>query len=343
MELLKVYSREEIFSRVRNRAGEEKLGDKIVTVIGDWKKFLKDSQARFVIIGVPEDIGVRANHGRAGASTAVKPAIDSFLNQQCNVFIDAREIIMLGELFVSDLMEAASTLDAHDQNDLRSLRELVVEVDKRLSEVIKIIIAAKKIPVIIGGGHNNAFGNIKGAFDATNKKINVINCDPHLDFRPLEGRHSGNGFSYAYGSGFINRYSVFGMHEQYNSNHTITKFREDPSHLFFHTYENIFVREEIEFKIALAQCIGFVKDFPCGIELDLDAITNVPSSAKTSSGISALQARQYIHGCASQLEPLYLHIAEGAPVLSHIKADNKTGKLISYLITDFIKGCGKNA
>jgi formiminoglutamase len=76
----------------------------------------------------------------------------------------------------------------------------------------------------------------------------------------------------------------------------------------------------------------------CGVEIDLDAITNVPSSAKTSSGISPVQARQYAYQCGNKLNTPYIHIAEGAPILSHIKADNKTGKLIAYLITDFIKG-----
>jgi formiminoglutamase len=81
-----------------------------------------------------------------------------------------------------------------------------------------------------------------------------------------------------------------------------------------------------------------VKGDFCGIEIDLDAITNVPSSAKTSSGLSPIQARQYVYHSANQLSALYFHIAEGAPILSHIKADNKTGKLIAYLMTDFMKG-----
>jgi hypothetical protein len=33
----------------------------------------------------------------------------------------------------------------------------------------------------------------------------------------------------------------------------------------------------------------------------------------------------------------YFHLAEAAPVLSHIKTDLKTGKLMAYLITDYIK------
>jgi formiminoglutamase len=245
---------------------------------------------------------------------------------------------------VSDLMEEARFYDPHVTGDVMKLRSQVEIIDERVAMIIEQIALIGKIPVVIGGGHNNAYGIIKGIFTALGKKISAINCDPHLDFRPLEGRHSGNGFSYAFEKGYLEKYAVFAMHEQYNSHAVLQSFMSDPEHLFYRTYESIFVREDISFENSLADCIGFLKSRggECGIELDLDAITNVPSSAKTSSGISALQARQYIHRATSMLDPLYLHIAEGAPVLSHIKADNKTGKLISYLVTDFIKAYGKN-
>lgn len=321
----------------RKRSGEEKIGDSVETVSKDWKKDLEKSPARYVILGIAEDIGVRANYGRAGAATAFKPALDSFLNQQHNSFIDPASVFVLGEVMVDDLMEAASGLDMKNKKDLSQLRELVAVIDERVSLAVEFIISLQKIPVLIGGGHNNSYGNIKGSSLALHKKINVINCDPHLDFRALEGRHSGNGFSYAYEHLFLSKYAVLTMHEQYNNKASLQKFREHASDLFYNTYESVFVREELDYKTALDQCIGFVKTEPCGLEIDLDAITNVPSSAKTSSGISPIQARQYIHQAASKLEVIYFHIAEGAPVLSHIKADNKTGKLIAYLITDFIK------
>ncbi|HWY37177.1 MAG TPA: arginase, partial [Bacteroidia bacterium] len=105
------------------------------------------------------------------------------------------------------------------------------------------------------------------------------------------------------------------------------------------------VREKETFAQALTNCINFCseggnsgKETYCGVELDLDSIINVPSSARTSSGLTSLQARQYVYRCAKELNAAYLHIAEGAPVLSHIKADYKTGKLIAYLVSDFIKG-----
>jgi len=341
MDFVKVYSKEIIKSATRKRSGEIKIGEKVSIVSTNWREDLEKLHCKFVLVGIPEDIGVRANYGRGGANTAFKPALESFLSQQSNQFCSGESVCILGEVMVDDLMEKAEKLNGKTKNEIDQLRTLTSEIDKRVSEVIQQIGASGKIPVIIGGGHNNSYGNIKGTSIALNKKINVINCDPHLDFRPLEGRHSGNGFSYAFEEGFINRYSVFAMHEQYNNSSALEKFRDIPEQLYYNTYESVFVREELEYKTALKQSIGFAKNEACGIEIDLDAITNVPSSAKTSSGISPVQARQFVYQSAKDLEALYLHIAEGAPVLSHIKADNKTGKLIAYLITDFIKGCDK--
>jgi formiminoglutamase len=338
MEIVKAYTKQDINKLTRKRSGEEKIGEVVSCVVNNWQQDLKNSESKFVIVGIAEDIGVRANYGRAGASTAFIPALDSFLNQQNNDFLNANSIFILGEVFVDDLMEQASQLNIKNADDVATLRDLVLVIDERVSAVIKFIVGLNKIPIIIGGGHNNAFGNIKGSSEALFKKINVINCDPHLDFRAHEGRHSGNGFSYAYEQGFLNKYAVFAMHEQYNNQKALSIFKTNPTDLFYTTYESIFVREELDISKALKQAIHFVKQEACGIEIDLDSITNVPSSAKTSSGISPTQARQYVYQCAKQLNTLYLHIAEGAPVLSHIKADNKTGKLIAYLITDFLKG-----
>jgi formiminoglutamase len=336
---VKVYTKEDLSGFIRKRESEEKLGEFVqYSENDDWEKSLGLSDAKFVFLGIPEDIGVRANLGRAGASSALRPALDSFLNQQNNLFLDGSSIFVLGEIEVSDLMKESLEYDAKDPGDLEKLRKLVARLDERVKDTIKTIVALKKTPLIVGGGHNNAFGNIAGASIATGEKISVINCDPHLDFRPIEGRHSGNGFSYAYENKFIQRYAVLGIHEQYNNKASLDKFKEQPQDLFYNTYESIFIREQVDFRSALKQCISFVKDRLCGVELDLDAITNVPSSAKTSSGISPRLARQYVFQCARDLEVLYLHIAEGAPVLSHIKADNKTGKLIAYLLSDFIKG-----
>ncbi|MCK6650337.1 MAG: formimidoylglutamase [Bacteroidia bacterium] len=340
---LNVYEHSYIQKLTRKRAGETKLGERVETISSkDVEQALKNSKAKFVLLGIPEDIGVRANFGRGGAHTAWQPALSNILNIQNNEFIDGSELLVLGHIEVDDLMQTS------EKAGVEKLRRLVGEVDQRVVEVIQMIVASGKIPIVIGGGHNNSFGNIKGAalgLQASGKikqaKINCINSDAHTDFRSLEGRHSGNGFSYAYSEGFLKNYAIIGLHENYNAQAVLDELKKHIHTINYTFFEDIFVHEEIGFKQAVMQAITFTDDTYCGIELDMDTVQNIPSSAKTSSGISANQARQYINWCAKNTNPAYLHIAEAAPVLSHIKTDNKTGKLIAYLVSDFIKNCKK--
>lgn len=340
MKNIELYTKKNISDIIRKRDNEIKIGEEVSVILNseNWQDELKNLNSKFVLIGIPEDIGIRANIGRGGAHTAWKPALDSFLNQQSNSFLSGKDCCVLGHVYVEDLMEKSNKFNLKTDAHILELRKLVFELDKRVCDVISKIILANKIPIIIGGGHNNAFPIIKACSEILSKKINIINCDPHTDFRPQEGRHSGNGFSYAFYENYLNKYAVFCMHEQYNTSEVLKTFTKHNNQLYFSTYEDVFVREHKTFTQTLNQTIGFVKQDLCGIEIDLDAITNVPSSAKTSSGLSPIQARQYVYQSAKQLPALYFHIAEGAPILSHIKADNKTGKLIAYLISDFIKG-----
>lgn len=340
MKSLELYSQKDIKQITRTRTNEIKIGEDVFVLksINNWEEELQNLNCKYVLLGIPEDIGVKANYGRGGAHTAWKPALDSFLSQQSNEFLNGKDICVLGNIFVDDVMEKSNTLNVKNKNEMIEMRNLVSIVDQRVTDIITKIVRCKKIPIVVGGGHNNSYPIIKGCSLALATKLNVINCDPHTDFRPLEGRHSGNGFSYAYQENYINNYSVFCMHEQYNTASVLNDFTKNNNHLYYSTYEDVFVRENKTFSDTLNNNIGFVKNTVCGVEIDLDAITNVPSSAKTSSGISPVQARQYAYQCGKQLSPLYFHIAEGAPILSHIKADNKTGKLIAYLITDFMKG-----
>ncbi len=340
MKLIDLYSKKDIEQLTRKRTNETKIGEDVVILKSEfnWQNELKESNCVFGLLGIPEDIGVRANYGRGGAHTAWKPALDSFLSQQSNEFLNGKNICVLGHVFVEDLMEVSNSLNVKNKTELQELRKLVSDIDTRVSEIVSKIISCGKIPVIVGGGHNNSYPIIKGCSESIGKSLNVINCDPHTDFRPLEGRHSGNGFSYAYNEKYMDKYSVFCMHEQYNTASVLNDFTKNNKQLYYSTYEDVFIRETKTFSDTLNQNINFVKSKSCGVEIDLDAITNVPSSAKTSSGISPVQARQYVYQCGKQLNAMYLHIAEGAPILSHIKADNKTGKLMTYLISDFVKG-----
>lgn len=339
-----IYTAKEISSRTRKRKGERKIGE-MVQVISDannWQVALKKSSAKYVVLGLPEDIGVRANYGRGGAYAAWKPSLDFLINMQSNQFLVGDDILILGHVYFDDLMEIAATFNFKKEADIIKARELVQQVDARVCAVISSIIEAEKLPIVIGGGHNNAYPIIKGV--CLGKQISgmhVINCDPHSDLRPMIGRHSGNGFHYAFDEKLLEKYVVFGLHESYNIYSAMEMFKAYPKQLKYVSYDSIFVRETINFYDALRNCFDFFKgdDNIVGVEIDLDSIQNVPVSARTPSGMLPLDVRKYVWHCAENLPVAYLHIAEGAPVLAHKQMDNKTGKLIAYIVTDFIKAC----
>jgi formiminoglutamase len=123
--------------------------------------------------------------------------INALLNAQANRYTNPENVILLGEVMCGDFMKKSSNIDKEDPNYLPKLGDLVSAIDKVVTEVVQRIVEAGKIPVIIGGGHNNAYGNIKGASLALKKPLNVLNIDAHTDLRKTDHRHSGNGFSFA--------------------------------------------------------------------------------------------------------------------------------------------------
>ncbi|GFD76173.1 arginase [Tenacibaculum sp. KUL113] len=331
--MLTIFNKKDIQEFVAPREGETKLGE-CVAVIDSKKELqseLKNSSASFVIIGVPEDIGVRMNGGNGGAHTAFIPALKSFLNTQQNQFINGNDILVLGYL---DCLDDVYSFDVSDREkgDL-----LVKAIDKELSKLIKIIVESGKTPIIIGGGHNNAYGNIKGLSEGKNQPVNVINLDAHTDLRRLEERHSGNGFSYALQEGFINHYFMFGLHENYTPQY-VFEMIHDSLNLEYNTFEELEVYHTTSFKGELQRAESFIKNAPFGIEIDLDCVQHFPSSAMTPSGFTPQQARRFTHYFGKLQNASYLHICEGAPaVVKDEIANGQVGKYISYLISDFIK------
>lgn len=321
------------------RSGEVKFGEKMQTVPkdADIAAFLKESDAKFVLFGVPEDIGVRANYGRPGAASAWESAIKSIANIQHNRFNKGSHILVLGHLNVDEEMKAVENLDFNNIEERKELSKWVEKVDKEVSHIIFTIVKSGKIPIVIGGGHNNAYGNIKGTALAKGKAINAINFDAHSDFRILEGRHSGNGFSYAFEEGFLKKYFVFGLHESYTSKSVLHEIKKLEERVRINTYDEINIRKQKDFRQEMEKAYTFIKNDFYGVEIDLDSIPNIPSSAMTLSGFSVEELRQFIHFFSQNENAAYLHICEGAPDLGDEKNSHLVGKLIGYLVTDFIK------
>ena len=335
MDKLILFNTNDLKSILKYRINESKFGEhvQLVTNFSNIYENLTNLDVNYVIFGIKEDIGVFANYGNVGAAKAWDATLKVLLNIQSNEFTNPNKVLILGHLDFSEDMDKLKSYDQSDKKDISKARKKVAKIDTYVTYLVEQIVKAGKIPIIVGGGHNNSYGNIKGASLALKKQINVINFDAHSDFRAEEGRHSGNGFSYAYAEGFLRNYFIFGLHENYTSEHifkTLNKFKN----IKYNTFEALSIREEMTFKSELERATEFITNKPFGIEIDCDAINNIPSSAMTPSGYSVKKARRFVNHFGKQEKALYLHICEAAPTPD---TETKVGKLITYLITDFIR------
>ncbi|MBA2499316.1 MAG: formimidoylglutamase [Chitinophagaceae bacterium] len=345
MKHFKWYNKQDALSLTKLRRFETKLGETIHLVKDskDWRMLLQNHTAQYVLFGIPEDIGIKANSGIGGADTAWLSFLQSFLNVQSNDFFSGENILLLGHFDFGDIQYLIEANAHGPEEKLQAYRHAVSTIDDEVEELVKSITESGKLPIVIGGGHNNAYPLIKGSAKGWHKKgqiplaqINCINLDAHVDYRPIEGRHSGNAFRYAAEDGYLEKYCVIGLHENYLPQNIWMDIINNPF-MDCITYEDIFVHEKRSFIQSVAHATGFTESTMAGIELDLDCIENVLCSAATPSGVSALHARQYVAFSAMDAKPAYLHICEGATRLSDGSMNNSTGKLISYLVSDFIK------
>ncbi|HEX5272444.1 MAG TPA: formimidoylglutamase [Gemmataceae bacterium] len=134
---------------------------------------------RPVLIGFPQDEGVRRNGGRVGAAEApreIRRWLYRLVPWDCETDSD---LAALGLLDVGDV---------RIESDLEASQAA-------LGEVVGAVLRAGAVPLVLGGGHETAYGHYLGYVNA-GVAVGVINIDAHLDVRPLiDGKgHSGSPF-----------------------------------------------------------------------------------------------------------------------------------------------------
>jgi formiminoglutamase len=155
-----------------------------------------------VLIGFPCDEGVRRNHGRPGAAQA-PDSIREFLYR-----MTATDVVAGIDLSSLGLLDAGNVCV---DGGLEQSQE-------RLGEVVAGVLDAGAIPIVLGGGHETAYGHYLGYVGA---KIEcaILNIDAHLDVRSYAGGgHSGSPFRQAMEHAAwplkAGRYAVIGAQRQ---------------------------------------------------------------------------------------------------------------------------------
>jgi formiminoglutamase len=319
---------QEITQLTRKREGEVKLGQtlRIAQSFDDLSVF-KAQGCQFAIIAVSEDIGPRANLGKGGATEGWNAFLTQFANLQDNQYLRGEHIALLGKVEIS----------AAEDTDVQQLRAQVSQLDESVNSIVKTALDADLLPIVIGGGHNNAYPIIKACHQFHGLPLAVTNLDPHCDFRAREGRHSGNGFRYAYDEGALSHYTVVGLHEQKNNQESLDALALNS--LPYYTVQDTHWRRTKNYDQVLEETGKYLmhSGLPVGIEIDLDAITQMPSSAVTAAGMSAGDALYYLAQMASLPKVTYLHLAEGAPVTADNFEQRTVGQILAEMVSLFVK------
>jgi len=309
-------------SILNKREGEIKLGE--VLSFCNSLEDLANTSARYIIFGISESIGVQANFGKKGTEKAWDDFVKAYVNTQENEYNSGKDVVILGHFDFSDIEKNEL------KNSVTDLSTLVQHIDKNVRQLVEKIIAAGKIPVMIGGGHNNAYGILSGVHRALEKPINCLNIDAHTDLRTTDRRHSGNPFSYAIQEAALHKYHVFGLHKNYTPQYIFKAIKEQPQ-ITFDFYDTMLTsKEQTEnYQTALAK----ISTDTFGLELDCDAIAHFNSSARSPSGFSIAFIRNAIRAAARTKTICYFHCCEAIP---SAEEPGQIGKALSFFITDFI-------
>ncbi|WP_425446470.1 formimidoylglutamase [Dethiothermospora halolimnae] len=133
----------------------------------------------FAIMGFCCDKGVKFNKGRTGAIEAPTNIRKKLANLPCSFTKDVK-LYDAGDIICEDC-----TLE---------------ESQELLSKAVDKVLSLNLFPIVLGGGHEIAFGHYNGILNYLSKEnnrpnIGIINFDAHFDLRPYpKGGNSGTMF-----------------------------------------------------------------------------------------------------------------------------------------------------
>ncbi len=160
----------------RNSQNQLYLHEKIKCIDLEKEQISSKSKKTLAILGYDCDEGVKRNQGRKGAIEGSK-AIRKQLGKMPNHLEESVHLIDVGSVQCLDAdMEASQTT---------------------LSKKVSLLLDKDVFPIVLGGGHDVAYGHFSGVKNhlEENKTVGIINFDAHFDLRPNNnGNNSGTPF-----------------------------------------------------------------------------------------------------------------------------------------------------
>ncbi len=302
----------ELFFR-KNDENDVRLGEIVSIKREDY------AASEIVILGCPQDEGVRRNGGRTGAALA-PDAIRAQFYKLTNFEIDAK-IFDAGDTIIQNSLE--ETHDVHNQ-------------------IVRRILEDEKILVVLGGGNDVSYADgcaTAQTFGAQNWL--GLNIDAHFDVRTASTRNSGTPYRQLLEENLIAPQNFYEIAWQKQSN----------SMIYFDYLKrsgvNLLSLEEIrdsKFKIQdliknqlathnsqLATFFGF----------DLDAIRASEAPGVSAPSPIGLTAEEFINLAKFAGENRQTKIIEFTEMNPSLDIDNRTAKLVAAAMHGFCRARSK--
>lgn len=262
------------------------------------------------LLGFASDEGVERNHGRPGAAAgpaALRSALGSLALHHTHPLYDAGTITTQG-------------------TDLEGSHE-------RLSDAVESLSRAGHLPIILGGGHETAFGSHRGAFRAQGP-LQIINLDAHFDLRSADVPTSGTPFKQI--SELVGRedfdYSVLGISRP---NNTPVLFDEASAlGVTVVLDDELLSMDRAGLRATVERICAGAKPIHLSIDLDVLPAAQAPGvSAPASLGVPVNIIRELALTIAATGRLALVDVVELNPTFD---IDAHTAKLAARLIDDIV-------
>lgn len=273
----------------------------------------RDEEHSLALIGFCSDEGVRRNGGRVGAAegpAAIRGALGSLAAPTSTVVVDLGDVVVAGE----DLE------GGHD----------------RLGRAVAGALDAHDLVVVLGGGHEVAYGTYRGvaaSHRVDGKRHGVFNIDAHFDLRRADRPSSGTPFLQMFAeqaaAGKAFRYSVAGIS------------RANNTQVLFDTAAEHGVDVLLDLDCAPEACDEFVDAFLADVDvvhltIDLDAMPAAVApgvSAPAAFGIDVGLVRRMCRRIAASGKLAVVEVAELNPAYD---IDGHTARLAARLVDEVV-------
>ena len=281
-----------------------------------------DGQVAFAFLGFCCDEGVRRNQGRTGAvegPASLRKALSSFANHlQPNV-----------KLF--------------DAGDVLCTNQNLEEAQEQLGKKVAVLLHQEYRPLVLGGGHETAYGHFLGLEQATaRQRLGILNFDAHFDLRSY-AQQSSSGTPFlqiadrlqAKDREFI--YNCIGIQEQGNTR--ILFHRAEELQVQYTYAEQVQCHELTKIKEQLQAWLHQVEAIYLTIDLDVFAAAYAPGvSAVNALGLQPGVVLLLLQQVISSGKVISLDVSELNPSFDQ---DKCTAKLAAGLLYNAVKEWAK--